>query len=317
MKRTLSIHTGDINSAYGQNALQWAIHLRTLYGIETLAKGLADYQLIIGNPYHHGPVNKKSSALALTWEANDLPPELIESVKTHRAAIVFNDANYKQLANHLPTFKVPQGTDVSFSLPTKRTAFRFGTIGAVYPTVPNRKRILELCQAFSKAFPVEDTVEFHVKLTPSCPKVPCYDSRIVFNHEHLQRSEIAEFVQGCDCGVFLGAMESWGHGQLEFMAAGRSVITPYHFGLPEYAARAPIYLISTTSVEPDGEYYNGASSVLHGNVDDLIAKMREVFYNPIPAYTKGFACAQLTQGFTWAASTSKLRTALKTIFPDI
>lgn len=297
----VSIVTCDVAHSIGyvtaslRNALEKR-NVRTDCGLTVFHGGIAQR------------IPEPSNAVILTyWETDELPPDYVAYLNSFRAVGVCNGRELLLFRKQLdvPVFYFPHGTDAHACHRSREPRFTFMAVGETHG-IPTRKRIAEIVALFSIAFPVEKDVQLIVKQSPRCPEIPCFDSRVTIIRESLNRSDMLRLMSKADVGVFLGAWESWGHPQLEFMAMGRPIITSRWGGLCEFfdsncGIELPYKMVPT----PPGLYYT------HGQVpwtddDAFVRAMRDLYYNPAAVSSFGAAAAKKAVKFTWNRSAKEL-----------
>lgn len=306
----IALQTRD--TANSINYVNSALHHALTLNNASNPDGIAVYQGCIATRI----MEPGRTAFLTYWETTEIPPLYVNHLNTFKAVGVCNDRELDMFRRQLsvPVFKFPHGTDSRACHRSREPRFTFMAVGETHG-LPTRKRIAEIVAHFTRAFPIERDVQLIVKQSPNCPEIPNFDSRITIIRERLNRQDMLRLMQRADVGVFLGAVESWGHPQIEMMAMGKPIITSRWGGLCEFfdsscGIELPYRMVDAPSLN---NYYT------HGQIpwtdeDAFERAMRDMFYNPSLVATMGAAAQRKVARFTWNASVKVLINELSKTF---
>lgn len=210
-----------------------------------------------------------------------------------------------------PIIVAPLGVDMSiFSVPEykirlEKPTYRFFHIGKW----EHRKSQDVLLQAFDAAFSPNDNVELYLlpfnpflneqennywfSLVENCR---LKDKIKVFGRLQTQY-QVAQFIDNCDCGVFISRAEGWNNEIIESMAMNKPVIVTNYSAHTEYCNKDNSYLVDIDSLEPanDGKWFNGLGNwakIDQNQFDQTVSYMKYVYTNRIDSNPNGVLTAK-------------------------
>lgn len=210
-----------------------------------------------------------------------------------------------------PIIVAPLGVDMSiFNVPEykirlEKPTYRFFHIGKW----EHRKSQDVLLQAFDAAFNINDNVELY--LLPFNPflneqennywfglvdQCKLKDKIKIFGRLQTQY-QVAQFIDNCDCGVFISRAEGWNNEIIESMAMNKPVIVTNYSAHTEYCNKDNAYLVNIDSLEPanDGKWFNGLGNwakIDQNQFDQTVSYMKYVYTNRIDSNANGVLTAQ-------------------------
>lgn len=210
-----------------------------------------------------------------------------------------------------PIIVAPLGVDMGiFNVPEykiqlEKPTYRFFHIGKW----EHRKSQDVLLQAFDAAFTINDKVELY--LLPFNPFLNEQENNYWFNlvdqcklkdkikiFGRLQTQyQVAQFIDNCDCGVFISRAEGWNNEIIESMAMNKPVIVTNYSAHTEYCNKDNAYLVNIDSLEPanDGKWFNGLGNwakIDQNQFDQTVSYMKYVYTNRIDSNPNGVLTAQ-------------------------
>lgn len=210
-----------------------------------------------------------------------------------------------------PIYTAPLGVDMEiFSVPTNKIRFespnyKFFHIGKW----EHRKSQDVLLKAFDAAFDINDNVELH--LLPFNPflneKENQYWFDLVDNCKLKDKIKIfgrletqyhlAEFIDRCDCGVFVSRAEGWNNEIIESMAMNKPVIVTNYSAHTQYCNKDNAYLVDITETElaNDGKWFNGFGNwakIGQSEFEQIVHHMKYVYTNRIDSNPNGVLTAK-------------------------
>ena len=218
-----------------------------------------------------------------------------------------------------PIYVAPLGVDTSiFTTPAKIKLAKPNYIFFHIGKWEHRKSQDILLKAFDKAFTTNDNVELW--LLPFNPFLNEEENKYWFDlvgqcnlkdkikiFDRLPTQyHLAEFINSCDCGVFISRAEGWNNEILESMALNKPIITTNYSAHTEYCNDKNSYLVHITETEPanDGKWFNG-----HGNwaklgndeLEQTVHYMKYVYTNGIDTNEEGLKTANY---YSWSRTAS-------------
>lgn len=209
-----------------------------------------------------------------------------------------------------PIYVAPLGVDLEvFQLKNK---IRFAKENYIFFHIgkwEHRKSQDFLIHAFNKAFDVNDKVELWllphnpflsenetnywlniVSQSPLKDKIKIYDRLPTQYH-------VAEFIDSCDCGVFLSRAEGWNNEIIESMALNKPIIATNYSAHTEYCNSKNSFLVNINETEPanDGKWFHGQGNwakLDHNTLEQSIEYMRTVYTNNIDTNPEGLITAK-------------------------
>ena len=226
-------------------------------------------------------------------------------VASHWAKQVLKNNNITK-----PIYVAPLGVDLSIFSP--RPKIKIQKNNYVFFHIGKweiRKSQDFLIQVFNAAFSNSDNVELHllpnngsisekelkhwlgiVESSPLKDKIKIHDR---FPTQYL----LAEFIDSCDCGVFLSRAEGWNNEIIESMAMNKPIIATNYSAHTEYLNDNNSFMVDIETTEPanDGKWFNGFGNwakLGQKEFEQAIDYMRHVYYNNICTNPHGISTAK-------------------------
>lgn len=216
---------------------------------------------------------------------------------------------------------LPCGVDTDTFKPSPSTVYNKRTTPNTYVFFnigkwEKRKGHDILCSAFNKAFEPKDDVQLvlmpnNIFLKPEQRAYwhGMYTSSKLVSKIHMltnllpMHSNVADFINSVDCGVFPARSEGWNLELLESMACGKPVITTNVSAHTEYCSKENAYLVEAPNEEEafDGTFFFGGGNWAELDIDEeeqIIEHMRYCYENR-PSNPAGIKTANK---FTWKNS---------------
>ena len=210
-----------------------------------------------------------------------------------------------------PIYVAPLGVDTEiFHVPENKIFienenYRFFHIGKW----EHRKSQDILLRSFDLAFDINDNVELF--LLPFNPFLTEEENNYWFNlvdncklknkikiFGRLQTQyQVAEFINLCDCGVFVSRAEGWNNEIIESMAMNKPVIVTNYSAHTEYCNKNNAYLINIDETESanDGKWFKGFGNwakIGDKEIEQIVHYMKYVYNNRVVSNTNGIATAK-------------------------
>lgn len=210
-----------------------------------------------------------------------------------------------------PIYVAPLGVDMDiFNTPQNKIRFEksnytFFHIGKW----EHRKSHDILLQAFDLAFTENDDVELY--LLPFNPFLNKQENEYWFNlvekcklkdkikiFGRLQTQyQVAEFIDNCDCGVFVSRAEGWNNEIIESMAMNKPVIVTDYSAHTQYCNSDNSYLVDITETEPanDGKWFKGFGNwakIGNAQLEQIVHHMKYVYNNRVDSNPNGVLTAK-------------------------
>lgn len=227
---------------------------------------------------------------------------------------------------HGPIGVVNLGVDTSIFKPVgprSDKVYKFFTIGKI----EKRKCTELLPRIFESAFTPEDNVELHVMCDSPIPQIRQQMPAIreMFKNSKLGDKitmhpmkntdyELANFIQGMDCGIFMTRAEGWGLPILQSLACGKHVITTDYSAQTEFCNTQNSMLVNIIKKEvaEDGVWFGGDcghwAAIEEPQLQQCVQYMRHAYNNRLVDNKEGTLTGQR---FTWEASVKMLIEALR------
>jgi len=188
-----------------------------------------------------------------------------------------------------------------------------------------------LCEAFNRAFTVDDDVELvlfttNMFLKPHQHKEWCdfyinseLGSKIKIGKRLENQEQVYNVMKDMDCGVFPARAEGWNLELLEMMSCGKPVITTNVTAHTEFCTTENSMLIELEDMELafDGQFFNGQGDwycIDDAHIDQIAEYMKTVHKlkqeNNLQQNTAGIETAKK---FTWSNSAQTIVQLLKEI----
>jgi len=248
------------------------------------------------------------------FEVDKLTPREIHHLNYSDFIFVASSWGKKILQNNnvtKPIYVAPLGVDMKiFSVPEHKISienenYRFFHIGKW----EHRKSQDILLKAFDAAFDINDNVELY--LLPFNPFLTEAENNYWFNlvdncrlkdkiklFGRLQTQyQVAEFINMCDCGVFVSRAEGWNNEIIESMAMNKPVIVTNYSAHTEYCNPDNAYLIDIDETEPanDGKWFKGFGNwakITDKQIEQIVHYMKHVYNNRIDNNPNGVLTAK-------------------------
>lgn len=235
------------------------------------------------------------------WETTEPSPfsfkrELVITPNTENAR---NFARYCKRVAVCPLF-----ADTKFTFLPPGDPFTFLCVAHTHCSA-HRKRVYDVVEAFSKAFPRERDVRLIVKQSPRCVEVITFDRRIELVREDMKREAFHELLYSAHVGVFAGS-EGWGLPHTELMRSGRPVIAAPWGGVAEYLDATNGWPVDYTLTTAPAEVYHKRGKMPKVSVNGMIAAMQEAYRDRFLTARKGLAAAQRAADYTPARFAARL-----------
>jgi glycosyltransferase involved in cell wall biosynthesis len=238
-------------------------------------------------PHWFLPVQGKINVIFSMWEAEDIPPALLE-LFDRADAIIVPSKNSKEALKRggilKPIHICHQACDTDFytfkehGLAGLGDVVRFLWVGA-----PNIRKGYDLAiQAFYDAFHNTGAkVEFYIKSTlegkeGTITPMPQFDA--VVDTRNMSKEQLRELYWSSQVFLYPSRGEGAGLPPMEAMATGLAVIGPRYSGMKDYMYPEFSYPVKWKMVECD---YGVKTRVCEVDMDDLVTSLWKV-YNNIP-----------------------------------
>lgn len=216
-----------------------------------------------------------------------------------------------------PCHVVPLGVDTNIFKPkneNREGAYKFFNIGKW----EIRKGHDVLVECFNRAFEAEDNVELHMLCSnpfignennewEHFYKKSKLGNKIRIHSRLSNHSDVADFINNMNCGVFPARAEGWNLDLLESMSCGIPVIATNYSAHTEFCNKENTYLVDITALEPanDGKWFYGQGEWAYiGELqkEQIIEHMRFCYKNH-PANPKGI---ETGEKLTWENTAEKI-----------
>lgn len=310
-----------VGELFGQT---YPADIKALFTTSSTAK----WQLLFNSPgpFSSGafyPDPKRRTAHFTMWESTELAQDVVNHLNKADLVIVpssFCHAAFSSSEVKTKLSIVPLGIDPNvfhYRLPGATDNFTFGCAGRMHG-FKERKRINDIFDIFTEAFPCETTVRLVVKVFPDCEIRPFFDTRITVTRAALDHEAFANWLKSIHCLVNLSTGEGWGLVQQEAQAIGRPIITAYFGGITEFTKKehcSSVHYSLRSAPNPPKEFlpmrelvYKGKAAFV--NRRDLIKQMRYAYEHQQEIFEKGFYAAKDVQQFTWERTGATLAKTL-------
>jgi hypothetical protein len=210
-----------------------------------------------------------------------------------------------------PIYTAPLGVDMNiFHIPENKIRIEkpnyiFFHIGKW----EHRKSQDILLKAFDMAFSPQDNVELY--LLPFNPFLNEQENQYWFNLVENCRLkdkikifgrletqyQVANFIDNCDCGVFVSRAEGWNNEIIETMAMNKPVIVTNYSAHTQYCDKNNSYLVNIDKTEPanDGKWFNGFGNwakIDNDQIEQIVHHMKYVYSNRIDTNPNGILTAK-------------------------
>lgn len=258
---------------------------------------------------------RKGDAVFTMWESTRISAEAVQALNEKACVLilpnVWNASCFNAAGVDVPIRIVPLGVDTNIFKPSTLLMGLtiFGTAGR-FAHGGSRKGLVEIINAFLKAFPREETVRLHVKLFSDCAIQTPSDPRVVFFREFLPSSKLAEWYSKLTAFVSASKGEGWGLHHLQAMAVGRPISCAPFGGVLEFFDSSVGYPMEFLIGPCDG-FYKDKGLWAIPKEESIIEIMRRIRDKPSETRRLGQAAAKRAQGFSWKHATDKLEDVLK------
>ncbi len=190
----------------------------------------------------------------------------------------------------------PLGVSMAWS-PTPLSPFTFTAVATDH-LCPERKRIQELVDVFSRTFKYQEDVRLLLKRSPACGKLHTFDSRIEIIAKDLNRTDYVAMMHRTTVGVQVSAMEGWSLPVNECLAMGRPVICPMAGAMGDYLTPEVCFPVEHTMRRTPSDVFLGEGKVPHADIEQIGRQMYFAYYNRQEVIRKGLAAHDLAQKYT-------------------
>lgn len=224
-----------------------------------------------------------------------------------------------------PVHTVPLGVDRSIfyqSNQQRTDKYIFFTIGKL----EYRKGHDLIVSCFNKAFTKEDNVELKLMINnPFLSQEVGQEWKNTYLKSNLNVSfqnsvnthaDVANFINSCDCGIFISRAEGWNLELLESMSCSKPVIATNYSGHTEFCDTYNSRLVEIKDTEPaydkmGGMWFRGQGNwaeLCYDQEEQIIEHMRYMYKNNIKYNEHGRITAEK---FTWNNSIKHIKRILK------
>jgi glycosyltransferase involved in cell wall biosynthesis len=244
-------------------------------------------------PHWFTPIEGKTNVIFSMWEAEDIPPELLEEF-AKADAIIVPSRNSKDALKRggilKPIYICHQACDTDFYTFKEHDLSGIGgVIRFLWVGAPNVRKGYDLAiQAFYDAFHNTGAkVEFYIKSTlegkeGTITPMPQFDA--VVDTRNLPKEQLRELYWSAQVFLYPSRGEGAGLPPLEAMATGLPVIGPRYSGMRDYMHYEHSYPVKWTMVECD---YGVKTRICEADMDDLVLTLWKVYNNIPQALEKG------------------------------
>ena len=261
--------------------------------------------------------------LLTMWEATTINKIAINRMNETNAVIVpclWNKENFCKQGLKVPCFVVPLFVDrrIFFKKKTRTDdKFIFGVVGDNV-----RKDPKIVVKNFYKAFPNQNDVELHVKITLNHKHILGHtkflDSRVKVFTCNMTNDELGFWYNSLDCLVSSSRGEGFGLMQLESMACGVPVIASNYGGLKEYFDDTVGFAMEYNEdyVPPEDNtfskyYWKNKSKWAEFTNDSMIENMRFCYNNIEKVKEKGLLSIERSKQFTVQKTAQSILSIIK------
>lgn len=163
---------------------------------------------------------------------------------------------------------------------------------------PERKRIQELTDTFSKTFRRESDVRLILKRSADCIKINTFDNRVSIITTDLSREAYKNVIVSATVGVQPSLMEGWSLPVNEFMAAGRPVITGLAGAIGDYLTPEAAFPVDYKFVRAPRPVFLGKGMIPYADMEMIGQQMRFAYENRFEVVKRGIAAYEAAQKFT-------------------
>lgn len=263
------------------------------------------------------------------FEIDKLTPRETHHLNYSDFIFVASDWGKKILQNNgvtKPIYTAPLGVDMEiFNVPENKIRFESPTYKFFHiGKWEHRKSQDILLKAFDSAFNEKDNVELY--LLPYNPFLNEQENKYWFDlvdscklkdkiklFGRLQTQyQVAEFIDRCDCGVFVSRAEGWNNEIIESMAMSKPVIVTNYSAHTQYCDKNNSYLIDIDTTEPanDGKWFNGFGNwakIGSSQIDQIVHYMKYVYKNRIDTNNNGVLTAKY---YSWDHTANIIQSTL-------
>ena len=304
------------------------VEISSLYNKAKLRKTklfISDMTSLMRNIPHFK--NESVKILLTMWEATKVNKTAIDTMNETNAVIVpcsWNKENFCQQGLKAPCFVVPLFVDrrIFFKKRTRSDdKFIFGVVGDNI-----RKDPKIVVKNFYKAFPNQNDVELHIKVTLNHRGILGHrgwggkflDSRVKVFTCNMTDDELRFWYNSLDCLVSPSRGEGFGLMQLESMACGVPVIVSNYGGLREYFDDTVGFPMEYNEdyVPPEHNifssyYWKNKSKWAEFTNDSMIENMRFCYNNIEKVKEKGLLSIERSKQFTVQKTAQSILSIIK------
>ncbi len=249
----------------------------------------------------NNPTDVSATVLVTMSETMAVPWEYGHSLGRHKHVIVPSKYSADAIAPWARKTRTkvhisPLGVTMPWS-PTPFEPFTFTAIATDH-ACPERKRIQELTDTFSRTFPVEADVRLQLKRAPECRKIITFDSRVHIVAARLNDAAFCDLVHKTTVGVQPSLMEGWSLPTNQFIAVGRPVITGLAGAIGDWLTPEACFQVNHSIRRAPQAVYLGKGNIPYADMANIGRQMRFAYENRFEVARRGIAAYELSQKYT-------------------
>jgi len=249
----------------------------------------------------NNPTDTSATVLVTMSETMALPWEYGHSLGRHKHVIVPSKYSADAVAPWAKKTRTkvhvsPLGVTMPWS-PIRFDPFTFTAIATDH-ACPDRKRIQELTDTFSKTFPVEPDVRLQLKRAPECRKIITFDSRVHIVAARLPNAAYDEIVHGTTVGVQPSLMEGWSLPTNQFIAVGRPVITGLAGAIGDWLSPECTFQVDHSVRKAPQAVYLGKGNIPFADMAGIGRQMRFCYENRFEVARRAVRAYEHAQKYT-------------------
>lgn len=336
MFKEIKVHaTANERTGYGIHASRFFPALNKIAQAHPEDSGTVHISLldVVSASHHELKFHPSPSILFNVWESTEYPAPFIRNMENYDQLWVPSEWQKAcSIAQGIPEEAVkvvPEGVDPDTYKPVEWKApedglFNFVTVGQWQP----RKSSQEICEAFIKAFPIDEypNVRLYLSVDTLFPsdeyksteeRLKAYgleDPRFIVVHFE-EREEYVRRLQRAHCFVSCARSEGWGLPIVEAMACGIPTIVADWSGSTEYArGEHGIKVRIKELIKPFGIYGNWEvpGKWCQPDYDHLVEVLRDVYKNFYKHKDQALKTSEyIRKEFSWDAAARKAYAVLE------
>ena len=231
--------------------------------------------------------DKNNYSILTMWESTKLPSWQSKQLLGFKKVLVPSEWNklcFSKIAENTEILNLFVDENIFFGRPKTQllNKFIFSTGGLYLDTTGNdqRKDINSIIKAFKNEFYGNEEVELHIRLSEGdyYKQRRIVDDQIKFFPMLKEEKEYAEFIANTDVFISPAKSEGWGFMQIQSIAVGRPVISPFYSSLTEFLTKDNAYYVEYDEILASGNW--GAAGGLWAQVRiDSFRKQIKNAYN--------------------------------------